>query len=137
MNRLSGTKQNDPSSNSVNDPLAVAADPSAFSNYHEGPDAETIHACVAIVIASANRPSLLAKAIRTCADQKGVTWRGVISVPDDGSLPEDRNLLTGWQVITGHRGASVQRNAALEVLVDVDFVAFFDDDALLLSLIHI
>lgn len=93
--------------------------------------AEPTHPTVAVVIASANRPNLLAEALRTCADQEGVRLRGVVSVPDEDSLPEDRALLTGWQVVMGTRGAAAQRNAALSNLDDVAVVAFFDDDALL------
>jgi hypothetical protein len=95
------------------------------------PDAEPTRTSVAVVIASASRPNLLAEAIRTCADQQGVSYRGVVSVPDEDSLPEDRDLLGGWQVVMGTRGLAAQRNAALNALGDVDVVAFFDDDALL------
>ena len=86
---------------------------------------------VAVVIASANRPNLLAEALQTCADQEGVRVRGVVSVPDEESLPKDRSLLAGWRVVTGTRGAAAQRNAGLSKVDDVDVVAFFDDDALL------
>ena len=96
-----------------------------------GSDAEPISPSVAVVIASANRPNLLAEALRTCADQEGVSLRGVVSVPDEDSLPEDRALLTGWQLVMGTRGLAAQRNAALSQLEGVDVVAFFDDDALL------
>jgi GT2 family glycosyltransferase len=88
---------------------------------------------IAVVIASANRPNLLAEAIRTCANQEGVSYRGVVSVPDEDSLPGDRDLLAGWQVVMGTRGLAAQRNAALGQLEGVDVVAFFDDDAVLRS----
>ena len=93
--------------------------------------ADATHPTVAVVIASANRPNLLADALRTCADQEGVRVRGVVSVPDEESLPDDRSLLAGWRVVTGTRGAAAQRNAGLGQLDDVDVVAFIDDDALL------
>ena len=96
-----------------------------------GSDAEPTFPSVAVVIASANRPKLLAEALRTCADQEGVSLRGVVSVPDEDSLPEDRALLAGWQLVMGTRGLAAQRNAALSQLEGVDVVAFFDDDALL------
>jgi hypothetical protein len=117
MNSVFGAEHNDRSSGPACDQNGSAAEPTYPS--------------VAVVIASANRPNLLADAMRTCADQGGVTLRGVISVPDEDSLPEDRALLTGWQVVMGTRGAAVQRNAALSQLDDVEVVAFFDDDALL------
>ena len=86
---------------------------------------------IAIVIASANRPNLLAEAIRTCADQEGVTYRGVVSVPDEDSLPEDRDLLAGWQVVMGTRGRPSNATPPSTSWMDVEVVAFFDDDALL------
>lgn len=87
---------------------------------------------VAIVLASAGRPGLLAETVRTCSAQSGADFHGIISVPDDASLPEDRALLSGWQVVTGARGLAAQRNAGVAVLDDsVDAVAFFDDDAVL------
>ena len=84
---------------------------------------------VAVVLASAGRPALLAEALETCAAQTGVAFEGVISVPDEDSLPTDRSWLSGWRVVTGVKGLAAQRNAALDTLEDVDVVAFFDDDA--------
>ena len=110
MNSIFGAKHNER-------PGGPASDPSANS--------------VAVVLASANRPNLLAEALRTCAAQKGVSYRGVVSVPDEDSLPQDRALLAGWQVVMGTRGLAAQRNAGLSLLEGVDVVAFFDDDALL------
>ncbi|MGE3663145.1 MAG: glycosyltransferase family 2 protein [Pseudonocardia sp.] len=84
---------------------------------------------VAVVIASAGRPELLAEAITTCRAQAGIAFTGVVSVPDPASLPDDRAVLDGWQVVSGARGLAAQRNAALSALRDHDLVAFFDDDA--------
>ena len=75
--------------------------------------------------------ALLAEALRTCSAQIGVRFRGVVSVPDEDSLPEDRTLLADWRVVTGTRGLAAQRNAGLDALDDADVVAFFDDDAVL------
>ena len=131
MNNVFGAKHHERSGEPTNDPSTIGAtSPLVFPSYHEGSDAEPTHATVAVVIASANRPNLLAEALRTCADQEGVTYRGVVSVPDEDSLPVDRGLLAGWQVVMGTRGLAAQRNAALNVLVGVEVVAFFDDDAL-------
>lgn len=103
------------------------------TNQHNGTGSEPTGIAVAVVIASANRPHLLAQAIRTCEEQKGIPFRGVISVPDQDSLPADRALLDGWHVIIGTRGLAAQRNVALAQLEGADLVAFFDDDALLRS----
>lgn len=89
----------------------------------------------AVVLASAGRPALLAEALRTCSAQRDVEFVGVVSVPDESSLPADRSPLTGWRVVTGVRGLAAQRNAGIDALnetdPDVDIVAFFDDDAVL------
>jgi len=86
---------------------------------------------LAVVLASAGRPTLLAAALRTCSAQLDVGFAGVVSVPDEASLPEDRTLLKDWRVVVGTRGLAAQRNAGLDVLDDADVVAFFDDDAVL------
>ena len=86
---------------------------------------------LAVVLASAGRPALLAEVLRCCSAQFDVDFLGVVSVPDEASLPEDRALLADWQVVTGTRGLAAQRNAALDVIQDADVVAFFDDDAVL------
>jgi GT2 family glycosyltransferase len=74
---------------------------------------------------------LLAEAIATCRAQRGVRFTGVVSVPDEASLPADRSVLDGWQVVTGTRGLAAQRNAGMDRLGDLDLVAFFDDDSVL------
>lgn len=85
----------------------------------------------AVVIASANRPELLTEILRSCSLQQGVIFKTVVSVPDEASLPIDRSVLDDVQVVTGSRGLTAQRNAALRDLADIDVVAFFDDDAVL------
>jgi GT2 family glycosyltransferase len=85
----------------------------------------------AVVLASAGRPALLAQALETCSAQRDVEFTGVVSVPDEQSLPADRSLLAGWRVVTGVRGLAAQRNAGIGALDSVDVVAFFDDDAVL------
>lgn len=84
---------------------------------------------VAVVLASAGRPELLADALRSCSEQEGITFLGVVSVPDEESLPRNRSLLAGWRVVTGTRGLAAQRNAGLEALDGTEIVTFFDDDA--------
>jgi GT2 family glycosyltransferase len=86
---------------------------------------------LAVVLASAGRPALLAEILRSCAAQRDSAFVGVISVPDEESLPAERSLLDTWRVVVGTRGLAAQRNAALDVIEDVDVVAFFDDDAVL------
>lgn len=77
---------------------------------------------------------MLAEAVADCTPPDGVELRGVVSVPDEASLPADRGALAGWRVVTGTQGCSAQRNAGLDLLDDdVDFVFFFDDDAVVRS----
>lgn len=86
----------------------------------------------AVVLASAGRPDLLADALRTVADQEGVEFTTVVSVPDEASLPADRTLLDHVVVVTGTRGLAAQRNAGISALDPMtQVVAFFDDDAVL------
>jgi GT2 family glycosyltransferase len=83
---------------------------------------------VMVAIASAGRPDLL-KAVTANLDRQ--TAEGlirVVSVPDEGSLPSE--LSPAWRSLTGPKGLATQRNTALDV-VDVDFVFFFDDDAVI------
>lgn len=84
---------------------------------------------IGVVLASAGRPALLEQALWCCVQQQGQPFTGVVSVPDEASLPADRTLLDGWTVVTGTRGLSAQRNAGMDAAPDVDLVAFFDDDA--------
>lgn len=91
----------------------------------EGPRTTTL----AVVLASAGRPALLADALRCCNQQEDVEFRGIVSVPDEASLPDEVSLLRGWEVVSGTRGLAAQRNAGLDLLDDVELVAFFDDDA--------
>lgn len=87
---------------------------------------------LAVVLASAGRPQILAQALATCENQRGVEFTGVVSVPDEASLPDDRTLLANWRVVMGPRGAAAQRNTAIDALDEgIEIVAFFDDDAVL------
>ena len=109
----------------------TAPDPHSVVSVAE-PAASTVSQTrLAVVLASAGRPTLLAEALQTCAGQVGVRFRGIVSVPDEDSLPEDRTLLADWLVVTGTRGLAAQRNAGLDAVDDADVVAFFDDDAVL------
>lgn len=85
---------------------------------------------VAVVLASAGRPELLAEAVENCSRLDGVTFLGVVSVPDERSLPTDVDALHDWQVVSGVRGLAAQRNNALDSLPGSDIVAFFDDDSM-------
>lgn len=85
----------------------------------------------AVVLASAGRPELLTDAVVSVSAQRGASFLGVVSVPDEQSLPADRSVLEGWRIVTGTRGLAAQRNAALHVLDGTDVVVFFDDDAVM------
>ena len=59
----------------------------------------------------------------------GVEVRGSVSAPTEADLPQASG--PAWQLITGTRGASAQRSAALDLVpADTDVVFFFDDDTI-------
>ncbi|KYH45243.1 hypothetical protein AZH51_13825 [Branchiibius sp. NY16-3462-2] len=82
---------------------------------------------VAIVMASAGRAELLGQALDDLLKQSYPVAAHVVSVPDEDSLPRDVDPT--WQVVSGSRGLTAQRNAGLDALHDIDVVFFFDDDA--------
>lgn len=86
---------------------------------------------IAVVIASAGRPELLREVLQSCDAQRGVTFDGLVSVPDEQSLPADRSSLEGWRVVTGTQGLAAQRNTGLDASTGADLVGFFDDDSVL------
>lgn len=81
------------------------------------------------MLASAGRPELLRRVLDNVSMSRDVEFVGVVSVPDESSLPSDSSALAGWQIVTGARGLAAQRNAGLDVLQEIDVVVFFDDDA--------
>ncbi len=81
---------------------------------------------VAVILASAGRPALLAETIADLGRQT-TQHKLVVSVPDDSSLPPG-GVPDGSTVVYA-RGLTAQRNAGLAVVPDAEFVFFFDDDA--------
>ncbi|MGY1774388.1 glycosyltransferase family 2 protein [Geodermatophilus sp. SYSU D00804] len=86
----------------------------------------------AVVIASVDRPELLAQAIRDLQLQTVAPDVVVVSVESAGDVPSETGLTFPVQVVTGERGLTKQRNRAIEALRgSVDLVTFLDDDAML------
>lgn len=81
---------------------------------------------VGIVIASAGRPDLLRELLTDLARQS-VPARIALCVPDEESLP------TGGApdgvAVTFARGAAAQRNAAMTLIPDAEYLFVFDDDS--------
>ena len=92
----------------------VTSDPSSVISVAEPATPVASQTRLAVVLASAGRPTLLAEALRTCSAQIGVHFQGIVSVPDEDSLPDDRALLGKWRVMVGTRGLAAQRNAGLD-----------------------
>lgn len=96
---------------------------------------EPLELTAAVGMASAGRPALLATVILNLDKQRSLDgaspleFIGVVSVPDEKSLPEQ--LSSRWKLVTGTRGLAAQRNAALEHTGGSDVVFFFDDDAVI------
>ena len=83
---------------------------------------------VAVVVASANRASLVPDIVADIREQTRRPEYLVLSVPDRDSLPP-AGVPSDTIIVTGSRGAAAQRNAAIDVVPDADLVFFFDDDA--------
>lgn len=83
------------------------------------------------VVASAGRPEVCAQLAEWSADVKApadseLQW--LLSTPTASEAPD--NLPHNWATVSGVRGASAQRNLALDQCENADFVFFFDDDSL-------
>ncbi len=84
-----------------------------------------------VVIASAGRPEVCAELAQWSAGiqvPEGADLRWMLSTPETADAPDD--LPATWTSLQGVRGASAQRNLALDQCGQPDFVFFFDDDAL-------
>jgi GT2 family glycosyltransferase len=82
---------------------------------------------VAVILASAGRPQVLADVIADVDAQTYPVAHRVLSVPDRTSLPDGR-APDGWLVVHDS-GLAAQRNAGIRAVPDADVIFFFDDDA--------
>lgn len=82
---------------------------------------------VVIILASADRPDLLADVVADLGHQTLNDYTLVVSVPDRDSLPAQP--LPPGTLVVHDRGAAAQRNAGLAAVPDATHVFFFDDDA--------
>lgn len=82
---------------------------------------------IAVVLASANRPELLAAVVADLERQTRQDFTLVVSVPDADSLPDGR--LPDGTLVVHDRGLAAQRNAGLAAVPDATHVLCFDDDA--------
>jgi GT2 family glycosyltransferase len=83
-----------------------------------------------VVIASAGRPELLGRTIQFITALDYPDFRVVVTVPTDESVPANFGEW-GVEIVTGAIGLTSQRNAAVKHLGEaVEFVFFFDDDAI-------
>lgn len=92
------------------------------------PRSDRIELTAAVAIASAGRPGLLGNIVENIGGLTSSAFVSLISVPDESSLPVGVDL-SSWTTVTGSRGLSLQRNAALDALDGIDVVFFFDDDS--------
>ncbi len=83
---------------------------------------------IAVIVASAGRPELLAEVVADLERQTRTDFTLVVSVPDAASVPVGP-LPSRCRLVTGTRGLAAQRNAALDVVPDATHVFAFDDDA--------
>lgn len=86
---------------------------------------------IAAVIPTVNRPDALLRVVRSLREQTRPVSQIVISAPTLDGVPQEVCDAVGVDVVTGFRGASRQRNAAVDRLArDTDIVIFLDDDSL-------
>ena len=81
---------------------------------------------IAVILASAGRPELLAEVISDLSTQT-VPFKLVVSVPDVESLPAGG--LPDDTLLAHAHGAAAQRNAGLALVPEHEFIFFFDDDS--------
>lgn len=82
-----------------------------------------------VIIASAGRPTQVSATVHHLTTTVRDVGQILVCVPDQESLPPDP--MPGATVLLGPRGASAQRNHALQQLSgDTEYVFFFDDDCL-------
>lgn len=83
---------------------------------------------VAIIIATKERPKILAETLQSIKRQTRRAARVYVSVSSLGDAPQGESA-EGVIVLVGLPGGSAQRNTAIrQVPLDVRYVAFFDDD---------
>ncbi|MER2265761.1 glycosyltransferase family 2 protein [Methylobacterium oxalidis] len=85
------------------------------------------HLRLAVGIATAGRPGILARVLAEFRNQERAADRIVVCAPTLADVGDVVNL-DGVTVVTGPRGLTLQRNAILDSLDDCDAVVFFDDD---------
>ncbi len=111
--------------------MHAATDRRTRAGAGDGGGPEDEHApCIAVVLASADRPELLGEVIADLKRQTRQDFTLVVSVPDSSSLPPDRPLPSG-AVVVHDRGLAAQRNAGLAAVPEATHVFCFDDDAVI------
>jgi GT2 family glycosyltransferase len=83
---------------------------------------------LAVGIATAGRPTILAKLLKRLSIQSRRPDVIVVSAPDTADIAGAADASPGVVLLTGARGLARQRNTILAHLVDYDTVVFFDDD---------
>lgn len=86
---------------------------------------------LAVVIGTVDRPQSLTRLLAALQRQTLRPTQIVICVPDEDALPSEAGIAESATVVPGVRGASAQRNAAVDALADdTDVMVMFDDDAI-------
>src|SRR5580704_4241503 len=82
----------------------------------------------AIIIATKDRPEILAETLRSIRQQTRPATHVYLSVCSLNDVPSDDSA-ERVTVLVGSPGGSLQRNTAIrQVPLDVEYIAFFDDD---------
>jgi GT2 family glycosyltransferase len=90
---------------------------------------------VCVVVATVGRQEHLARLLACLDTQTSRPNEVIVAAPSASDLCETFETYSGWVKVTlGKRGASVQRNAALEMAAgDAELILFLDDDMTLRS----
>lgn len=85
---------------------------------------------VAVIICTVDRPAALRRVLKAVHAQTVPVDHVVVCPPDATKLPQDIREDTRNIVVDGVKGLTRQRNLAVTAVpADVDYIAFFDDDA--------
>jgi glycosyltransferase involved in cell wall biosynthesis len=81
-----------------------------------------------VIIATANRKSLLLRALTHLDAQTKPPAEVVVSAPDESHVGRYQAIRYAIRYVFGAQGLAAQRNRALEAIEACDTVVFFDDD---------
>lgn len=83
---------------------------------------------IAVGIATAGRPKIIAAALEELSEQSRVADAMIVCAPSEADVRDVKKSSANTEIILGVNGLTKQRNAILRRSLDCDVVVFFDDD---------